>query len=264
MRLTVLGSSSAGNAMVVQSGETTVLIDCGFSAKEMNKRMLQMEIDPTRLAGIIITHEHNDHIKGLSVMSRAIGCPVYISAAVRDALDFGDKKAEINFADPISSSNPFFIGDIEFYPFSLPHDAIDPMAFTFKAGGVKAGIVTDLGYYTQLVAECLRGCDCIIIEANHDIEMLKIGPYPWALKQRVLSRQGHVSNEELARFLREDFDGQAEHLILAHLSRTNNHPDIARLAAIEALEARGTLFFRNAEGRVKMAKHDRPIDWIEL
>ena len=124
--------------------------------------------------------------------------------------------------------------------------------------------MTDLGYYTQLVAECLRGCDCIVIEANHDIEMLKIGPYPWALKQRVLSRQGHVSNDELARFMREDFDGQAEHLILAHLSMTNNHPDIARLAVLQALDSRGSLFFRNAEQRVRMAFHNRPIDWIEL
>jgi len=264
MRLTVLGSSSAGNAMIVQSGETTVLIDCGFSAKELSKRILEVGVDPTRLSGIVITHEHSDHIKGLSVLARATGVPVFISAAVRDSIDFGEKKEEINFADPVSSSCPFIIGDIEFYPFSLPHDAIDPLAYTFKANGVKAGIVTDLGYYSKLVAQCLRGCDCIIIEANHDIEMLKIGPYPWALKQRVLSRHGHVSNDELARFLREDFDGQAEHLILAHLSRTNNHPDIARLVALEALESRVSLFFRNTESRVKMAKHNGPMDWIEL
>ena len=263
MRLTVLGSSSAGNSMIVQSGDTTVLIDCGFSAKELNKRILAVGADPTRLSGIVITHEHSDHIKGLSVLARSTGTPVYMSAAVRDAVDFGPNKADVTFADPVSSSNPFQIGEIEFYPFSLPHDAIDPFAYTFKSNGVKAGIVTDLGYYTQLVAECLRGCDCIVIEANHDIEMLKIGPYPWSLKQRVLSRQGHVSNDELARFMREDFDGHAQHLILAHLSRTNNHPDIARLAVLQALDERG-LFFQNAEARVRMALHDRPIDWIEL
>src|SRR5882757_9032317 len=152
MRLTVLGSSSAGNSMIVQSGDTTVLIDCGFSAKELNKRILAVGADPTKLSGIVITHEHSDHIKGLSVLARSTGTPVYMSAAVRDHVDFGPSKDQIKFADPISSSNPFCIGEIEFYPFSLPHDAIDPMAYTFKANGIKAGIVTDLGYYTQLVA----------------------------------------------------------------------------------------------------------------
>ena len=264
MRLTVLGSSSAGNSVLIQSGETSVLVDCGFSAKEMNRRLLAVGADPTRLSGIVITHEHSDHIKGVSVLARATGTPVYLSAAVRDIFDFGPGRGEINFADPITSSQPFQIGALDFYPFSVPHDAVDPFAFTVRAAGVKAACVTDLGYYTQLVAECLRDCDCIVIESNHDLEMLRIGPYPWVLKQRVMSRQGHVSNDELARFLREDFDGKAEHLILAHLSRTTNHPDIARLSALHALESRGTLFFRDAEKRLKLARHDRPIDWIEL
>lgn len=264
MRLTVLGSSSAGNATLVQSGETAVLIDCGFSAKEMNRRLMAVGQDPTRLSGIVITHEHSDHIKGVSVLARATGVPVYISPIVREVVDFGANGHEIKFAEPLASSQPFEIGAITFYPFSVPHDAVDPFAFTFQAEGIKAAIVTDLGYYTQLVAEYLRGCHCIIIESNHDLEMLKIGPYPWSLKQRVMSRQGHVSNDELARFLREDFDGTAEHLILAHLSRTTNHPDIARLTALQALEARGPLFFRDAEQRLKLARHDRPMEWLEL
>jgi phosphoribosyl 1,2-cyclic phosphodiesterase len=139
------------------------------------------------------------------------------------------------------------------------------MAFTVEANGVKMGIAVDLGYINSLAAAALRGSDLLIIEANHEVEMLRACAfYPWTLKQRIMSRQGHTSNDEMARFLREDFDDKAEHIVLAHLSRNTNHPAIARLAAIQALEARSPLFSANAEKRVKIAGYDGPSDWIEL
>ncbi len=129
---------------------------------------------------------------------------------------------------------------------------------------MKIAYATDLGYIPQLVAQHLRGADAIILEANHDLEMLKNGPYPWALKQRVMSRHGHLSNDEMARFLNEDFDGRAEHIVLMHLSRTNNHPELARLVALQALDGRGPQFTRDLGRRLKLARHDQPGEWIEL
>ena len=134
----------------------------------------------------------------------------------------------------------------------------------FRSNGVKAGVVTDLGYITQLAAERLRGCDFILIESNHDLDMLKIGPYPWAVKQRIASRLGNLSNDETSRWMREDFDGQARFLVLAHLSRRCNHPELARLAALRALRSRGPAFCPDAEKRVKVASHDRASEWFEF
>ena len=130
------------------------------------------------------------------------------------------------------------VGDIEITPFSIPHDAVDPVAFTFEAEGLKIGLVTDLGYVPEIVKQRVRGCHCLILESNHDVEMLKIGPYPWHVKQRVMGRQGHLSNRATGDFLTGDYDGEAQVLVLAHLSENNNHPEIARLNAQEALGVR--------------------------
>ena len=143
--------------------------------------------------------------------------------------------------------------------------AADPMAFTLEAGGIKMGIAVDLGYINQLAADQFRGCDLLIIEANYETEMLRACSfYPWSLKQRIMGRHGHTSNDEMARFLRDDFDGKAEHIVLAHLSQNTNHPDIARLAAIQALQDRAPLFSADAERRVTVAPYNKSCEWIEL
>jgi len=267
MRLIILGSGSSGNSLYIESGETRVLVDVGLSAKETARRMSAVNLDPTALTGIVITHEHSDHVKGLSVFARTTGVPVYISEQTLAACKAGPmlKDADrIPLGQLIQSSSPFQIGELDFYPFNIPHDGVDTFAFTVQARGIKVGIVTDLGYVSNLVAERVRGCDLLIMESNHDIEMLKAGPYPWTLKQRVMSRLGHLSNEEMGRFLREDFDGRAHHIVLAHLSRTTNHPEIARMTALQSLNMRGSLFFKDAERRLKLAYHDRPTEWFEL
>jgi phosphoribosyl 1,2-cyclic phosphodiesterase len=264
MRLIILGSGSTGNALYVESGTTSVLVDAGLSAKETAKRMCHVGLDPARLSGVVITHEHSDHMKGAQAISKTVGAPVFLSSATRSECQFRRGGEGICWGDEIYSGQSFSIGPIDFHPFAIPHDGVDTFAFTVEAEGVKAGVVTDLGYISQLVAERLRGCNLIVIESNHDRDMLKVGPYPWAVKQRIASRLGHLSNDETARWMREDFDGQANYLVLAHLSQQCNHPELARLGALQALSSRGPAFFPNAEARLKIAYNDAPTEWFEF
>lgn len=265
MRFTSIGSGSSGNSTLIISGTTRLLVDVGLSARETVRRLREVGQEPSQLTAIVITHEHADHVGGMPVLAKQTGVPVHIAPATRSASNLKEKdESQISWAEPINSSVPFEIGTIRVTPVSVPHDAADPMIFTFEADGVKIAVVTDLGYIPQHVAHRLRGCQALLLEANHDSDMLKIGPYPWALKQRIASRRGHLSNHEMARFLREDFDGQAEYIILAHLSESNNHPEIARLSALQALQQREPLFSYDWEHRVKIAEQKTPMPWIEL
>ena len=264
MRLIVLGSGSSGNSVYVEAGGTGVLVDVGLSAKQTALRMTEVGLDPSQLTAIIVTHEHSDHVKGVRVMSKTLAAPVFISDVTRSECRFAGDGNGMRWGEAISSSEPFQVGALDFHPFTIPHDGVDTFAFTVEAEGVKVGIVTDLGYITQLVAERLRGCDLIVIESNHDRDMLKVGPYPWPLKQRIAGNTGHLSNDETSRWIREDFDGRAHWLVLAHLSKQCNHPELARLSVIQALESRGPSFYPDARNRVKIARQDRPTRWFEF
>lgn len=265
MRICILGSGSSGNATLVVAGETRVLIDCGLSGRETKRRLLEIGEDPQRLNAIVITHEHGDHAGGLLALSKALQIPVYVSSATLAACKLGEKEALVRRGEEISATQDFEIGAFRFRPFAIPHDAADPLAFAVEANGCKLGIAVDLGYLNGLAAERFRGADALIIEANHEIEMLRACTfYPWSLKQRIMGRHGHTSNDEMARFLQEDFDGKAQHIVLAHLSQNTNHPEIARLAAIQALQAKAPLFSADAERRIKIARHNGPGAWIEL
>jgi phosphoribosyl 1,2-cyclic phosphodiesterase len=265
MRICILGSGSSGNATLIVAGETRVLVDCGLSARETVRRIQEVGEDPARLSAIVVTHEHGDHARGLSAISKTLDAPVYISDATFDACDLGDRARKVRRGAAISSSQDFEIGSLKFHPFTIPHDAADPFAFTVEGTGIKLGMAVDLGHINALAAERFRGSDALIIEANYEADMLRACTfYPWALKQRILGRQGHTSNEEMARYLVEDFDGRAEYIVLAHLSQNTNHPDVARLAALQALTARGPLFYREAERRVRIARYDGPSEWMEL
>jgi phosphoribosyl 1,2-cyclic phosphodiesterase len=264
MRLIILGSGSSGNVLYIESGATSALVDLGLSAKETARRMTDAGVDPTRLSAIVITHEHADHVKGARVFSSTAGVPIYMSEATRVVCNFPENGEKVQWGEPITSSEPFQIGSLNFHPFTIPHDGVDTFALTVESEGVKVGVVTDLGYITQLVSERLRGSTLVLIESNHDRDMLKVGPYPWSVKQRIASNVGHLSNDETSRWIREDFDGQAEYLVLAHLSRQCNHPELARLSALQALDYHGSLFFRRAEERVRIAPPDRASEWFEL
>ena len=265
MRICILSSGSSGNAALLVAGETRVLLDCGLSGRETIRRIQAVGEDPFKLDGIVVTHEHGDHARGLAALCKALNVPVFIADATLVACKLGTQGASVRRGAAISGAQDFQIGAFRFSPFDIPHDAAEPLAFTVEANGCKLGMAVDLGYINALAAERFRGADALILEANHEIEMLRACTYyPWALKQRILSRTGHTSNDEMARYLRDDFDGKAEHIVLAHLSRNTNHPEIARLAAIQALQERAPLFSADAERRVKIARHDAPSEWIEL
>jgi len=235
IRFCLLGSGSKGNSTLVATEKTRLLIDAGLSRKETYVRLAAIGEPVDGFDALVISHEHADHISGLRLLALAWKAPIYISAATRDAVSWD---ARIRGFELFTPGQKFTIRDIEITPFSIPHDAVDPVAFTFEAQGVKIGLVTDLGYVPEAVKQRVRGCHCLAFESNHDLDMLKVGPYPWHVKQRVMSRHGHLSNRATAGFLAEDFDGAAREVVLAHLSETNNHPEIARLSAQEALEQR--------------------------
>jgi len=236
----VLASGSRGNASVVASSRTSLLVDCGLSCREICRRLSLTGIALESLSGILITHEHSDHVSGLFVMARRFRLPVFMTSKTHHAYKhiFRTSTGEhvhVERLETFEAGRRFHVGDIEVAPFTTPHDAADPVGFVFRADGLRLGFVTDLGYLSRNVRHHLAGCDGLLIESNHDLEMLRGGPYPWAVKQRVMSRVGHLSNEALAEFLAGDYDGGAAFLILAHLSEQNNHPEIARAAAERAL-----------------------------
>jgi phosphoribosyl 1,2-cyclic phosphodiesterase len=263
--LTVLASGSRGNASVVASSRTRILVDAGISARETFKRMRAVGADPQSLSAILVTHEHSDHITGLVMLARKLDIPVYMTAPTQQACSrlLANKDGQ-RWRPPRSETfvagSPFNVGDFEVTPFTIPHDAVDPVAFTFRAEGVKIAVATDLGYMPSSVMHHIRGCDALMVESNHDLEMLRVGPYPWSVKQRVMSRVGHLSNDALAQFFSSDYDGGAAFVVLAHLSEQNNHPEIARNAAERALGQRRTLL-RN---RVLLASQAAPLEPVWL
>jgi phosphoribosyl 1,2-cyclic phosphodiesterase len=269
VEITVLGSGSQGNCTVLSGGSTRILVDAGFSCKETIRRLRSVAIDPESINGVIISHEHSDHIAGLFQLARKLKVTVYMTAATHSAWrrwqrDKMPPNAElppkIERLETFHPGQTFTIGDIDVTAFTIPHDAAEPCGFTFRTEGVKIGYATDLGYVPQNIKHHLKRCDGLVIESNHDLEMLRGGPYPWMVKQRVLSRLGHLSNDALAEFLTNDYDGGAAFLVLAHLSEQNNHPEIAKGAAERALALHSSLF-RN---QLLLAQQHAPLAPITL
>jgi phosphoribosyl 1,2-cyclic phosphodiesterase len=328
--MTVLASGSKGNATVIAAGSTRILVDAGMSCRELMKRMAMVGEDPELLDAILITHEHVDHVAGLSVLARRLRIPVFFTegthrawvrmmtprttmsyakwlemvqrekveraervataVAIEDeptlvddpleaeatACSETDPQASGEEATPKAKANPaalpvveyfragqpFSIGEIDVNPFTIPHDAADPCGFVFHARSesIRMAIATDLGYVPPNVKMALRGVDVLLLESNHDLEMLKVGPYPWSVKQRVLSRVGHLSNAAAAEFLMRDYDGGAHTIVLGHLSEQNNLPELARFAAEQAIGGRMTLL----GNRVVLAAQHEPLDPICL
>jgi phosphoribosyl 1,2-cyclic phosphodiesterase len=231
----VLGSGSSGNCTFLATNRAKILVDAGFSYREIKRRLALIGEQPEALQAVLITHEHSDHITGLARLAKQLRIPVYISAMTRQGLP---PKTELPAVETIEPGKRYQIEDLTIEPFTIPHDAVDPVAFRFTAEGLRVAVATDLGYLPENVKDYLRGCHCMVVESNHDLDMLKNGPYPWYVKERVWSRTGHLSNRALATFLREEYDGESQVMVLAHLSEQNNHPQIARLEATTALEQR--------------------------
>ena len=248
----VLGSGSAGNALLVSGGGAHVLVDAGLSGRETARRLSDHGVAPEQVRAIVVSHEHGDHCRGVAPLARDLDVSVFITDG---ALEASGMKLDPCKRERIDAGTPFEACGMLFTPFAVPHDSADPIAFTIERDGVKIAVVLDLGYISNLVIERLRECDAIILESNHDVNLLKIGPYPWALKQRVLSRVGHLSNDTVAEYLADGFDGRARHVVLAHLSQKNNLPEIALLSARRALEERSML--RACQTRLELARADR-------
>jgi phosphoribosyl 1,2-cyclic phosphodiesterase len=263
--ISVLASGSRGNSAIVASSRAKILVDAGISCRETVQRMRATGDDPRTLSAILITHEHSDHIYGLAVLARKFHVPVFMTEATHQAWaralrDDAGEFPQLARLEIFSASRCFQVGDVEVSPFTIPHDAADPVGLTFRAEGIKVGIATDLGYMPPNVCDRLRGCDVLVVESNHDLEMLRVGPYPWSVKQRVGSPTGHLSNDKLAKFFSTEYDGTASYIVLAHISEHNNHPELARGTAEKALGLRQTLL----HNRVMLAKQSGPMEAIQL
>lgn len=224
LKVCVLASGSKGNAIYISDGETGLLLDAGLSAREIEARLAIRGLYPQDLTAILISHHHSDHVRGIGPMSRRFGLPVYTLPATLDNCRVGNLKKICYF----EKGRAFAINSLKVHAFDTPHDAVDSVGFVFEAHGLKIGFATDLGIVTNVVREHLRGCNLLIMEANHDVDMLMHGPYPWYLKQRVKSRSGHLSNEDCSAFLQDIMHDTLDHVVFAHLSETNNTPEKVR------------------------------------
>ncbi|MBT3286207.1 MAG: MBL fold metallo-hydrolase [Victivallales bacterium] len=214
--ITVLGSGSRGNAVVIHTESEAILVDAGFSARELRKRMARFEIDETKVRAILVSHEHSDHVCGMRVCAKQLGIPIYANRGTAEVLRSRDDK--LGNLTIFAPGSPFGVGGFTVEPFTIPHDAYDPVAFVVKMGTVKLGIATDLGHVNSLVSHQLRACDALVVESNHDIGMLRNSDRKWSLKQRIIGRHGHLSNEDGLELLRKVLHGRTQAVIMAHAS----------------------------------------------
>ena len=252
MRVASLGSGSKGNALVVEAGGVRLLVDCGFSAREAERRLERLGIEPASLDAILVTHEHADHIRGVPVLARRHGLPVWLTAGTLRACQDDD----LPRVELIHGHDQWRIGDLRIQPFTVPHDAAEPVQFVFDDGQHRLGLLTDTGSITGHVVEMLRELDGLLLECNHDPELLASGPYPPALKRRVGGDWGHLANHQARSLLQRVRSPRLQWLVGMHLSEQNNLPQLAEDALREGLDG--------IETRVLLACQERGFDWLVL
>ena len=255
MRFSSIGSGSAGNGLVVEQGSTKLLLDCGFGLRDAEQRLARINITPNQLTGILITHEHEDHAGGVFKLARKYRTPVWLTHGTLKMIE------KILPAEPldlriIDSHSKFKINEIEVTPFPVPHDAREPVQYTFSNGNKKLGVLTDTGCTTPYIQEMLSGCDGLVLECNHDIDMLMNGIYPMSLKQRVSGRLGHLDNTSAANILSQLDNRQLKHIIAAHLSEKNNKPELAISALSSALNCE--------RDWIEIASQETGFNWREI
>lgn len=265
IKVCILASSSSGNCSFIGTSTTRILIDAGLSRRETFARLEAIGEDPRKIDAIVVTHEHSDHVCGLPALAKRPTerlmndgfrqIPVYLTTLAAPRIDWNGC---VPVVETFQAGSVFSIGDIGVTSFTIPHDSIDPVAFSFRAEGRSIGIATDLGYVPESIKWHLRMTDFLLLESNHDLEMLKVGPYPWSVKQRVMGRMGHLSNDVASNFIRDDLSDRTQTLVLGHLSEQNNYPELVRLIASQALDRRGL------PTRLVVAEPRRATDLFEL
>jgi phosphoribosyl 1,2-cyclic phosphodiesterase len=254
VRFASLGSGSGGNALVVEAGATRVLVDCGFSVEETERRLARLGLAATDLAGILVTHEHGDHADGAGAFARRHGLRVWMThGTLRATVEAGAADAGVTV---IESDAPFALGDLEVRPFPVPHDAREPVQFVLGDGARRVGVLTDIGASTRHVEAMLSGCDALVLECNHDEQMLAEGRYPGWLKARIAGPFGHLANAAAAALLAALDRSRLQHVVAAHLSETNNRPELARTALAGVLGC--------DESWIGIADQARGFDWRAL
>ncbi len=254
MRFALLGSGSEGNSLVVEVGQSRILMDCGFSLSEAVARLARLGLAPEQLCGIVVTHEHGDHIGGVARLARKFSLPVFLTHGTLRSQN--GAFADLSAVSEINPHLPFAVGEVQVQPYPVPHDASEPVQYVFSDGVKRLGVLTDVGCSTPHIEATLSGCDALVLECNHDAQLLANGDYPYSLKQRVGGRFGHLSNHAAATLLACLDHSKLQHIVAAHLSHKNN----TRALAVSALS--GALSC--PEERIIVATQNEGSSWCEI
>lgn len=263
LRFTVLSSGSTGNATVVENEDARLLVDAGLSAKRVDELLQERGLSGEELDGILVTHEHSDHIKGLGALARKYDLPVYANEATWEALNkhIGEIAEEKRIV--MNTGEALDFGTLRVESYGISHDAAEPVGYCFYDGDEKLSLATDLGYVSEKVKQAIEDSDVLVLEANHDIEMLRMGKYPWNIKRRILGDLGHLSNETAGEALCELATGNTRRVYLAHLSREHNMMDLAKMTVRDVMESNG-YFFKDSELQLRDTYYDRPTPWDKV
>ncbi len=254
LRFSPLFSGSSGNAIYVGCGDTHILVDAGLSGTRIANELEKIGVHPSQLTAILVTHEHSDHVSGVGVLSRKYHLPVYATEGTWDGMAGKIGAVEAQFRCMIEPERDFYLGELNVMPFSTPHDANQPVGLCFESGGARFAIATDVGCPKKGWMNAIRGADAALLESNYDPDMLKAGSYPYELKRRILSNRGHLCNDDAGSCALELARAGAKHIVLGHLSKENNFPELARRCTEDALRAGGAIL--GADVRLDVAKRD--------
>lgn len=265
MRFCSIASGSSGNCIYVSSDCTNILIDAGISAKRIEEGLNRIDLKTSEIDAILVTHEHADHIAALGVISRRYGIPIYATKGTLDGIRATSSLGKIDYSlfNEIKADTKFTVKDLTVNPFRISHDANEPCAYRIKCDGKQVGVATDLGFYNEYIVDNLKGSDLVLCEANHDVRMLQVGPYPYYLKQRILSDHGHLSNENCGRMVSSILHDDVKHIFLGHLSHENNMPELAYETVRLEIEASDNKYHGN-DFPISVAKRDSVSELIEI
>lgn len=264
MNLCSIASGSSGNCIYVGNDNTHLLVDAGISKKRIEEGLCSVDINPEKLDGILITHEHSDHVSGIGVMARKYNMPIYGTVETIAAMlkTKGVGRIPEQCFHYIQPDEPFMINDIKVNPFSISHDASNPVCYTFEADGHKVGVATDLGKYDDYIVCNLTGAEILLLEANHDVNMLQVGAYPYYLKRRILGDRGHLSNENSGKLIRTLLHDKMKYVFLGHLSKENNFPELAYETVKYEVEIEGNPL--SSLVKLEVANREMPSKFVSV